>query len=114
MEDLREKIPIIIAIIIAIATIGLVIYFMEFCDTIYYTQVDNTKIEKLSTESDMKYEYTLECYTENGVKKEVKFKTNRELREGAYLKLEVRSLGVHSWEEVSLEELPEKVKFMYK
>jgi len=98
MEDLREKIPIIIAIIIAIATIGLVIYFMEFCDTIYYTQVDNTKIERVSSSDNMKYEYTLKSYNEHGSEKELKFKTSR---------------GVHSWEEVSYDELPDKVKTNY-
>ncbi len=114
MEELKEKLPLIIAVIIAVAICIVSLIAIENYNKVYYTQVDNTKIEKLSTESDMKYEYTLECYSENGVKKEIKFKTSRELREGAYLKLEVRSLGVHSWEEVSLEELPEKVKFMYK
>ena len=58
----------------------------------------------------MKYEYTLDSYNENGKKKEIKFKTSRELKEDAYLMLEVRILGVHSWKEVQVNELPEKVK----
>ena len=44
-----------------------------------------------------------------GKNKELKFKTSRELKEGAYLLLEVRSLGVHKWEEVSYNDLPESV-----
>lgn len=58
----------------------------------------------------MKYEYTLDSYKENGKKKEIKFKTSRELREDAYLILEVKTFGVHSWKEVQANELPEKVK----
>ena len=109
MEDFKEKIPIIIAVIVAILICAGVIYFMEFYDKIYYTQIDNTKVENISSTDDMKYEYTLNCYDKNGKKKEIEFKTSRELRESAYLKLEVRILGVHSWEEVQESELPEKV-----
>lgn len=76
--------------------------------------IDNTKIEKVSSNDDMKYKYTLKCYKENGKEKEITFKTSRELREDAYLKLEVRSIGgVNAWEEVQYNELPEKVKAVY-
>ena len=113
MEDLREKIPIILAIMIAIVICGIAIYFIEFHQSIYYTQIDNSKIEKTATSDDMKYEYTLACYNKNGNRKEIKFKTSRELRESAYLKLEVIVSGVHSWEEIPYNELPDKVKANY-
>ena len=113
MEDIREKIPIAIIVIIAIAICGFMFYFFEYGESIYYTQVDNTKIEQTSSTDNMKYEYTLDCYKENGKKKEIKFKTSRELREDAYLMLEVKALGVHSWKEVQYDELPEKVKTNY-
>lgn len=114
MESLKEKLPFILAIIVAIAICGVAFYFWENCDDIYYTQIDNTKIERISSSDNMKYEYTLDCFDENGKKKEIKFKTSRELREDAYLMLEVRSLGVvHSWKEVQENELPEKVKTNY-
>ena len=61
----------------------------------------------------MKYQYTLDCYNENGKKRELKFKTSRELKEDAFLKLEVKTFGVHSWEEVQYNELPEKVQANY-
>jgi len=64
----------------------------------------------ISATDEMKYEYTLDCYNENGKKKEIKFKTSRELKEDAYLMLEVRTFGVHTWKEVQTNELPEKVK----
>lgn len=113
MEDFKEKIPMIIAVIIAIVILGLGFYFMEFNKSVYYTQIDNTKIARVSASDEMKYEYTLDCYNENGKKKEIQFKTSRELREDAYLKLEVMTTGVHSWEEVQYDELPEKVKVNY-
>lgn len=77
-------------------------------------KVDNTKIETLSTTSDMKYKYKLNCYSGGGHKKTIEFKTVRQLRDGAYLKLVVNALtGVNKWEEVQYNELPEKVKINY-
>ena len=88
---------------------------MEFHQAVYYTKIDNTRVEKISANDNMKYQYTLDCYNENGKKKEIKFKTSRELRENAYLKLEVMLVtGVHSWEEVQYNELPDKIKANYK
>lgn len=113
MESLREKIPMIIAGVVAIVICIIVFYFFENYESVYYTQIDNTKIEKISSTDDMKYEYTLDCYNEKGKKKEIKFNTSRELKEDAYIMLEVRTLGVHSWKEVQYEELPEKVQISY-
>lgn len=113
MENMKEKIPIIIVAVIAIIICGIAIFFLEDYKSIYYTKVDNTKIEKISSSDDMKYEYTLDCYNEKGTKKEVKFKTSRELKEDAYLMLELKTMGVHSWKEVKYNDLPEKVKTNY-
>lgn len=47
-------------------------------------------------------------------KKEFTFKTSRELREDAYLKLKVLAItGVNNWEEVQFDELPDKVQKNY-
>lgn len=114
MEDIREKIPMIIAVIVAIAICGIVYYFLVYQQSVYYTQIDNTKIESISETGGMKYEYTLDCYSENGKKKEIKFRTSRELKENSYLKLEVMvTRGVKSWKEVQYNELPDKVKANY-
>ena len=110
MDSIKEKMPIIIAVIVAIAICGIAFYFLENYESVYFTQIDNTKIQSISATDEMKYEYTLDCYNENGNKKEIKFKTNRELREEAYLILEVRIFGVYSWKEVQANELPEKVR----
>ncbi len=114
MEDFKEKIPMIIAVIIAITLCCFAIYFFEYHEAVYYTQIDNSKITKLDTRDNMKYEYTLFAYNEKGKKKAFTFKTSRELRNEAYLKLETKVLiGVRHWEEVQFEELPEKVMVNY-
>lgn len=113
MEDIQEKLPMILAGIIAIAICIFAFVFIENYEKTYFTRIDNTKIEKISSSDDMKYEYTLDCYSESGKKKEIKFKTTRELRNDAFLKLQVRTFGVYSWEEVQFNELPEKVKLSY-
>ena len=111
MEEFKEKLPIIIAVIIVIALLVGAYYFLVVHKDLYYTQIDNTKIEEISGTDDMKYQYTLTAYNKNGKEKEVQFKTSRELREGAYLELEVMQIrGVINWREVQMEELPDDVK----
>ena len=111
MEDFKEKIPMIIVGVIIIALIAGVYYFLVVHKDLYYTQIDNTKLEELSTTDDMRYQYTLTAYSQNGQEKEVQFKTSRELREDAYLELEVMQFrGVVNWREVQTDELPDKVK----
>lgn len=114
MESIKEKMPMIIAIILAITIIIVAVYFIENYEAEYYTKIDNSKIQKISSTDDMKYQYKLDCYNKNGHKKAITFKTSRELREDAYLMLEVRIIGVHSWKEIQYNELPDKVKENYK
>lgn len=114
MESLKQGIFTMIGVILLLA-MGGGVYYIVFCQsTFYYTQVDNSKIEQISETDDMKFEYSLTAYNSSGRKKEVKFKTRRELREGAFLKLEMMTIvGVKEWQEVQMEELPEKVKMKY-
>lgn len=113
MSNIKGKIGTGLAIIAGIALlVGTFIYFENY-EAVYYTKIDNTKIEKNDISSEMQYTYTLECYNEFGQKKEYSFKTYKELREDAYLKLEIRSAGVHTWEEIDETSLPEKVKEKY-
>ena len=114
MDSIKEKIPFIIGITILIALCICAYYVI--CEQVYeyYTKIDNTRIQTLPATEDMNYEYTLTCYNEQGKSREIKFKTSRQLREGAYLKLEFLNIaGVRNWEKVQLEELPEKVKEIY-
>lgn len=114
MENVKDKISFVIVVIVATIIFGVAFYFMEFNEDVYYTQVDNSKIQKITSSDNMKYKYNLNCYKESGREKELEFKTSRELKEDAYLKLTVKSVsGVNNWEEVQYNELPEKVKANY-
>lgn len=89
-------------------------WYLENRQNFFYTKVDNSKVSELPPGEDMKYKYSLECYSEKGKKKSLTFKTSKILREDAYLMLEVRSFGVHKWEEIEYDKLPsivqEKIK----
>lgn len=112
---------------IIIAVIAIVIGFVGWYfitdngSSDYYTQIDNSKMEKTSTdggvvnfEGSLPYSYKLVCYNKNGKKKELQFTTERELREDAFIHLEVKSVrGVVSWNEVWYDELPEAVQKKY-
>ena len=111
MENLKEKLPIMIAIIIVILLLIGAYYLLFIQKNIYYTQIDNTKIEQISSTDEMRYQYSLTAYDKNGKGKEIEFKTTRQLRDGAYLELEVMTTrGVISWKEIKDEELPDEVK----
>lgn len=116
MRYLKEKFPIIIiGVIIFLMLCVLATNFLEAKPITYYTQIDNNKITKLSTNDSMKYEYKLRMYNEKGKSKEIKFKTSRKLREGAYLKVKYINIsGVNKWEEIKQDELPVKVQEKYK
>jgi uncharacterized protein (TIGR01655 family) len=107
---MKEKFVIMMGAVLFIVLCGCVFFYMENYDKLYYTRIDNMKIEKLSAKE---YEYELVSYDVNGKKKKLKFKTSKELRNTAFLELEVRILGVHSWKEVEYEELPKKVQEKY-
>lgn len=114
MENIKEELPMIIVVLITIAILVLGYYFLIKHKDIYYTKIDNTKVEQISASDDMKYEYTLIAYTKNGKEKELKFKTSRELRQDAYLQLDVMVIrGVVDWKEVQYNQLPQKVQENY-
>ncbi len=55
----------------------------------------------------MSYSYELVSYNEKGKPKTVKFGTEKELKEGAFICLTVKSVqGVVDWKEVQYNELP--------
>lgn len=115
MDGIKGKIAVAIGIIVFSLFLYGIYYLLVIQNSEYYTQIDNSKVESLSTTDNMKYQYTLTAYDEKGKKKEVTFKTNRELREDAYLKLEVMlTRGVTNWEEVQFDEMPKEVQEKYK
>ena len=113
MENIKGKIFAGIGIVVVIAVFFIIFWLLFYQESTYYTTIDNTKVEQLSS-GDMRYEYTLDAYNEKGNSKEVTFKTSRELKDDAYLKLDVMlTRGVKSWEEVQYDELPDKVQEQY-
>ncbi len=74
----------------------------------YYAQVDADKLSSAGENNNgFDYHYDLPAFSAKGEEKELGFDTSRELRDGAYLKLETLALrGVTSWEEVSWDEIP--------
>ena len=113
MENIKGKIFAGIGIVVVIAVFFVIFWLLFYQESTYYTKIDNTKVEQLDS-GDMRYEYTLDAYNEKGNSKEVIFKTSRELKDDAYLKLDVMlTRGVKSWEEVQYDELPDKVQEKY-
>ncbi len=98
-----------IALVLMVCLVG-GLHYWENYDEVFYAKIDNSRIREVSLSEYMKYEYTLDCYNHNGKKRELSFKTSRQLKEGAYISLEVRTTGVHKWEEVKYNDLPQKVQ----
>lgn len=83
----------------------------------YYVKIDNAHISEnepadgfISLESREPYVYDLRSVNEAGDEAKLKFGASRELRQGAFLKLNLQPIrGVLSWSEVLEEELPPTV-----
>lgn len=106
MKEYTVKILIAVFILVLFVGAGIGLYYVENYETSYYTKVDNSEVTELL--EDKQYEYSLISYNKKGKKRKLKFKTSRKLRDDAYLKLTVRSIGVHKWEEVQKEDVPFK------
>lgn len=76
--------------------------------SVYYAQVNADKLTSAGeNNNDFDCHYDLPAVSTTGEEKELGFDTSRELRDGAYLKLETLALrGVTSWEEVAWDEIP--------
>lgn len=69
------------------------------------------KIDQIGEKIDPKtYEYILEGINEDGKKVQIAFTASKQLREGAYLKVDTKRTYVKSWEEVQLKEIPQFVR----
>lgn len=101
------------AVLLVALIIAVVCFFGEKYQY-FYTQIDNTKYQTTIDADRTLYEYKLDSYDEKGKAKNITFKTVRELRGGAFLKLKYTNPGgVVTWEEVQWTELPEAVKGIY-
>lgn len=105
-------------VLVAVLGVGCWWLLTGGADGYYYVQVDNTKTEPLESKGGiidptggMSLSYTLPGFDKEGVEKEISFGTERELREGAYLRLTVLPIrGVVEWIEVQLDDIPAKAK----
>ena len=102
----------IIAVVVVIGVLAAgahALYRAAFVDTeAWYAQVDNARLSQAGeNNNDFAYHYDLPAVDEGGSEREIGFDTSRELREGAYLKLETLALrGVVRWEEVAWDKIP--------
>ena len=84
----------------------------------YYIKIDNACISEnessggvVNLESSEPYLYKLEAVNAAGDKTEIEFGASRELRQDAFLKLDLQPIrGVVGWSEVSEDSLPRKVE----
>lgn len=113
MDNVKGKMFTLVGIVLVIAVFFLVFWLLFYQESVYYTQIDNEKVQTLDS-GDMRYEYSLETYDKNGKSKTVTFKTSRELRDDAYLKLDVMiTRGVKTWEEIEFKDMPKNVQEQY-
>ncbi|KYG89234.1 YxeA family protein [Metasolibacillus sp. FSL H7-0170] len=108
---LASLIIVVIAGLVVIATVD----FNRLGKEAVYVQITGDgEVEKFTTASGevmATYWYKQAAYKENGGVVEVEFSANKNLRHDAYLKLYVKSgKEVTSYDEISYDELPEKVK----
>ncbi|EUJ33296.1 hypothetical protein MFLO_04130 [Listeria floridensis FSL S10-1187] len=114
------KKSLIVIITIAVIILGLAFavgyYFKNYnhigADN-YYVYIDKDGQKETSKDSTgetfVQYKYTLMGYNKNGDSKELAFTAQKNLRNGAYLKIYYKKdKGVTSYEEVSKNDLPEK------
>lgn len=84
-------------------------YHAVFTDPVaHYAQVDADRLTQADeNNNDFAYHYDLPAVDADGKTGTLGFDTSRELRDGAYLKLETLALrGVVRWEEVAWDEIP--------
>lgn len=112
-----------IGIGIAVIVVALIACFgIKLSDAgYYYTQIDNSNVQQLQSKGGvvdftggMSYQYKLGAYNEKGKEKDIKFGTEKKLKEGAFICLTVKSVqGVVDWKEVQYDELPSEVQSNY-
>lgn len=107
---MKKIISAVISGLLLIGVIAGALYWSENYDEIYYTKIDNAQMQVLPAGEEQHYEYNLKSCNESGKSKKFRFKASKELRQDAYLKLEIRITGVYKWEEVQFDELPEQVQ----
>ncbi len=102
----------VILVIVAIGACGAGAWWgfnQVFTDSVeWYVQVDADRVSKAEDNANgFDWHYDLPAANAEGDVEQLGFDTSRELRDGAYLKVETLALrGVVSWEEVAPEDVP--------
>ena len=104
---MKKAIAVFLGICAALGLAAIAVLRWENYSEMFYANVYHPKVKELAGE-DMNYEYTLDCFNEDGQHKDLTFKTYYPLEEGSCLKLEVRSTGVYHFDKVSPNEMPEE------
>ena len=107
----------IVAVVVLVAAVAVVGFrwglIPGMASGTYYTQIREQESDGgvIDFTGGMPLLYTLPSYDENGSVQDLSFGTERQLREGAYLRLSVLPVrGVTEWREVQYEELPSPVQ----
>ena len=87
----------------------------------YYAQIDNSKMSLNSSDGGvidfnggLDYSYRLPAFNDSGEEKSITFNTSKELRDGAFIRLEVVPIrGVITWAEIQYEDMPSIVQDNY-
>ena len=111
MESIKSKIFASVAVIVFVllCVIGYRAVFVDAAH--YYTKIDNSAVKQLKPNE---FEYNLAAYDKHGKRTELTFKAGKELREDAYLELDVMFMrGVVNWREIQPDDLPLDVRPRY-
>lgn len=108
---------VLVFVVIAAALIVVAMKTNAFLTGDYYVKIDNAYVSQNESTDDIvhltssePYLYELEAVNAAGDKAKIKFGSSHELRQDAYLKLDVQPIrGVVGWSEVSADSLPSKV-----
>jgi len=104
---MKRLVHIVLAVIVLLCAAAVVLFWSGIGSRDVYTQIDNDHCVAITPDAGMTHEYTLTACDANGQEESITFRTERVLRDSAYLKLTVAPLrGVVSWEEVQLSDMP--------
>ena len=108
---MKKILTALLVVVVVVIAGGVVLFWTGIGQEPYYTQIDNSRCVEIVPDAGMTHEYTLTAYDTEGQAKDITFRTERVLRERAYLKLTVAPLrGVINWEEVSLDDMPQAAR----
>lgn len=97
---------VVFALVVGIAWWGYDRVFVT--PSIWYVQIDNDLLSEAGENNNgFDFHYDLPAASADGTVETIGFDTARELRDGAYLRLETLAMrGVRTWEEVAWEAIP--------